>query len=149
MGDEGATHLSKALETNSTLQSLDLRDNNIGDEGTTEIANVLSTGKNKTLQSLDLRTNLISDEGRQAIEKIIQSQPWSLKKLIIMDGNNFSVGMNKRLREAVLKNNALHEIDVAKDNTIKKKLQQNIQNSQRNANPTVTTADFDESPHAR
>ena len=41
IGDEGATAIAKALETNTTLSKLDLMYNNIGDEGATAIAKAL------------------------------------------------------------------------------------------------------------
>ena len=52
IGDEGATAIAKALETNTTLSELDLYHNNIGDEGATAIAKALET--NTTLSKLDL-----------------------------------------------------------------------------------------------
>ena len=61
--DEGVKHLSTALtHTNCTLNSLNLYKNNITDEGVKHLATAL-THTNCTLNSLDLRYNNISDEG--------------------------------------------------------------------------------------
>ena len=46
------THPSQALERNSTLQTLDVRGNNIGDAGCRALAEVLK--RNTTLTQLDL-----------------------------------------------------------------------------------------------
>ena len=52
IGDEGANSLSEALRVNTSLTSLDLRDNSIGDEGAHSLSEALRV--NTSLTSLDL-----------------------------------------------------------------------------------------------
>eukprot|EP00944_MAST-04C_sp_MAST-4C-sp1_P015928 g15928.t1 len=64
-----ATAIAKALETNTTLSSLNLYSNNIGDEGATAIAKALET--NNTLQVLTLLDgNNIGDEAKTVLKNI-------------------------------------------------------------------------------
>lgn len=51
--DEGVDALARALEVDSTLVALDLRNNDIGPEGAKALARALS--RNQTLRRLDLR----------------------------------------------------------------------------------------------
>ena len=61
IGDKGATSMAAALEKNSTLTSLDLSENEIGHIGAASLAAALQ--KNSTLTSMSLRGNDIGDEG--------------------------------------------------------------------------------------
>ncbi|KAG0196550.1 hypothetical protein BGX28_009996, partial [Mortierella sp. GBA30] len=61
IGDNGAVALSEALKTNSTLTTLDLRNNSIGSYGAVALSEALKT--NSTLTVLDLRNNSIGDNG--------------------------------------------------------------------------------------
>ena len=69
IGDEGAAAISKALETNNTLETLILGNayggNNIGAAGAQAIAKMLVV--NRALTSLDLRANMIEAGGAKAI----------------------------------------------------------------------------------
>ncbi|CAF3971783.1 unnamed protein product, partial [Adineta steineri] len=58
---QGVQHLANALETNNTLITLALNDNEIGDLGAQYLANILE--QNTTLSSLDLSSNEIGDDG--------------------------------------------------------------------------------------
>jgi len=66
IGDQGAQFLAKALETNTTLTTLDLCNNHIGDQGAQFLAKALET--NTTLTTLDLSCNQIRN--RKMIVKI-------------------------------------------------------------------------------
>jgi Ran GTPase-activating protein (RanGAP) involved in mRNA processing and transport len=67
IGNLGAAALGKALETNTTLTSLCLFANSIGDSGTASLLKAL-TDRNSTLMSLNLRGNYhISETIRSAI----------------------------------------------------------------------------------
>ena len=60
IGDEGVASMAAALEKNSTLTSIDLRANDIGVEGAASLAAALE--KNSTLTSLDLQLNEIGEQ---------------------------------------------------------------------------------------
>ena len=64
--DDGAKALAKALIFNETLKSLYLRYTQIGDEGAKALAKALEF--NKTLKYLDLSRNQIGDECKQALK---------------------------------------------------------------------------------
>ena len=61
IGDSGATSLSQALAVNSCLTYLNLSENSIGDSGATSLSQALAV--NSSLTNLDLTTNLICDSG--------------------------------------------------------------------------------------
>ena len=60
IGDEGTKRIAEMLENNNTITSLDLDCNDIGDEGAKCIAVMLKI--NKTLTSLNLANNDIDQE---------------------------------------------------------------------------------------
>ena len=59
----GAIALGAALEKNSTLIELHLRDNQIGDAGVTALAGACASGSLASLRMLGLDENKIGDEG--------------------------------------------------------------------------------------
>ena len=61
IGDEGAASLAAALEKNLTVTSLNLRVNGIRDDGAASVAAALE--KNSTLTSIDIGRNLIGTKG--------------------------------------------------------------------------------------
>ena len=61
----GANSLAQALRVNTSLSSLDLRSNSIGDEGANSLAEALIV--NTSLSSLDLGYNSIGDEGANSL----------------------------------------------------------------------------------
>jgi len=60
--------MSEALQRNSTLTSLDLGGNGVGDSGAERLAEALQ--RNSTLTSLDLRNNEVGDSGAEAMQQI-------------------------------------------------------------------------------
>ncbi|KAF9962085.1 hypothetical protein BGZ72_010691 [Mortierella alpina] len=70
VGDIGAQALSEALQTNSTLTTLALNNNNIGDNGAQALAYALKT--NKTLTTLSLEGNFIRFNGGLALSKSLK-----------------------------------------------------------------------------
>jgi hypothetical protein len=83
IGDEGVPALATALMINKTLTSLNLKGNQIGPAGAQALAAALMN--NKTLTSFDLRSNQIRDEGAQALATAIQNNT-ALKNLNL-EGN--------------------------------------------------------------
>jgi Ran GTPase-activating protein (RanGAP) involved in mRNA processing and transport len=72
IGDEGAISLSEALRNNTTLTSLRLESDYIGDVGAESILRCL-TESNTTLISLDLCDNDISGPIRDAVEEVVDA----------------------------------------------------------------------------
>ena len=69
IGDEDAKALADALKTNKTLHTLDLSGNEIGDTGAKALADALKI--NTTLHALDLGYNSITEEGVKAIAQML------------------------------------------------------------------------------
>lgn len=92
ISDHGAIALARALETNSTLERLDLSTNNIGDRGAIAIANALKD--NHTLKKLIMRDNSF---GRSALEAFLDmsNENTTLYELSLMMGWN--VGPHKEI----------------------------------------------------
>ncbi|KFH62977.1 hypothetical protein MVEG_11015 [Podila verticillata NRRL 6337] len=62
--------LAEALKTNSTLITMDLQKNSIGDNGVQSLAEALKT--NSSLAILDLQYNTTGDKGAQAQQQVSQ-----------------------------------------------------------------------------
>ncbi|XP_068756016.1 NLR family CARD domain-containing protein 3-like, partial [Montipora capricornis] len=69
IGDEGATSLSQALAVNTSLTTLDLSRNSIGDEGATSLSQALAV--NTSLTTLDLSCNSIGAEGATSLSQAL------------------------------------------------------------------------------
>mmetsp|Transcript_34673 Transcript_34673/g.53120 ORF Transcript_34673/g.53120 Transcript_34673/m.53120 type:complete len:289 (-) Transcript_34673:29-895(-) len=67
---DGAKILAPALEENTSIQQLDLSQNNLGVYGTTLIAKALH--KNKTLKGLNLFKNTIDVDGSRALRDLLK-----------------------------------------------------------------------------
>jgi len=109
MGPVGGSVIAAFLPK-STLQSLSLSYNNIGDNGTTIIASAMSISR---LQFLDLGYNNIGDSGAAAISSAL---PKSRLQFLDLGGNNIgdsgaaAIGSalpNSRLQTLVLYNNRI------------------------------------------
>ena len=70
IGDEGANSLSEALRVNTSLTSLKLSNNSIGDEGAKSLSEALRL--NTSLSSLDLCHNSIGDEGANSLSEALR-----------------------------------------------------------------------------
>src|SRR3989338_8629223 len=99
VGNEEAGRLAEALATNSTLTIFDLSVNEVGDEGAGRLAEALTI--NSTLTTLDLSFNQVGKEGagRLAQALVINS---TLTTLHLSDNK---VGDSRRLVDAHLKRN--------------------------------------------
>ena len=71
IGDDGAKDIAEALKTNSTLTSIDLQSNNIGDDGAKDIAEALQI--NSSITSIKLKYNNISDKMIKTIDSLIEN----------------------------------------------------------------------------
>ena len=67
IGDEGGVAIAKALSVNTTLTDLNLMWNQIGDEGGIAIGEALKV--NTTLTTLSLQTNALGREGKDALRR--------------------------------------------------------------------------------
>lgn len=84
------------MKMNSTLQLLSMRDNDIGDAGCKQIADIIQTNKN--LIDICVRNNYIGDLGAEMLCNALQTNS-TLKKLSLFD--NPSISNGKRLAKKV------------------------------------------------
>ena len=106
LGESGAYEISKALQTNLTLQQLFLCSNSIGVSGALSIAVALC--HNHTLEYLDISKNGILDDGAMAIAECLKTNR-TLKYLNVSNNNITEIG-------------ATEIIEVLKFNSVIKKL---------------------------
>jgi hypothetical protein len=109
--DEGVHALAHALEVDSTLVALDLRNNNIGPEGAKALARALI--RNRTLRRLDLRWNEIGSAGVLAFREALQSNQTILTLELI--GNNCSLKQVDEIEKMLARNQAIQEEQVTGD----------------------------------
>ncbi|XP_068756025.1 protein NLRC3-like [Montipora capricornis] len=69
IGDEGAASLSQALAVNTSLTTLDLSYNSIGDEGAASLSQALAV--NTSLTTLDLSDNSIGNAGATSLSQAL------------------------------------------------------------------------------
>jgi Ran GTPase-activating protein (RanGAP) involved in mRNA processing and transport len=73
--NNGVQYLAKMLETNKTLNQLNLSSNRIGDQGVTLLSNALTPSNNKTLEKLYLNSNpLITDVSVNYLAEMLQRE---------------------------------------------------------------------------
>ncbi|KAL0242759.1 hypothetical protein GEMRC1_005322 [Eukaryota sp. GEM-RC1] len=70
IGDEGARALAEALKVNHSVPSVDLMNNSIGDEGARALAEALKV--NDSVTSIDLEYNSIGAEGARALASALK-----------------------------------------------------------------------------
>lgn len=103
--DQGVEALALALEVDTRLLTLDLRNNNVGPEGAKALAKALA--RNCTLKQLDLRWNDIGNAGVLAFREALQSN-YTLIKLELM-GNNSSLKHAEEVEKLLARNRAFQE----------------------------------------
>ena len=113
INNNGAVNIAKAIQMNTTLQTLDMSNNEISDDGVIAISDYLK--RNSSLEKLNLSTNNITSEGAKAVAEAIQVNT-TLEKLDLSfnklsdDGASFiSDGLktNKSLQEIKMSTNEI------------------------------------------
>jgi len=102
---QGLHCLAAALTTNTSLRSLDLRNNKLGPEAATQLAQSLRS--NSSLSRLDLRWNEISLQGVRAFTHLLESKLSGLKELEL--SGNKAPEEAVRLAESLLKGEPLYQ----------------------------------------
>ncbi|KAI8599884.1 hypothetical protein EDD21DRAFT_432081 [Dissophora ornata] len=115
IGNEGALALSEALKTNTTLTTLNLWMNSIGKEGALALSETLKT--NTTLTTLDLEGNSIGNQGALALSKALKTN--TTLTTLNLAGNSIGKEGALELLEALKTNTTLTTLNV-RDNSIGK-----------------------------
>ncbi|CAO3568632.1 unnamed protein product, partial [Mortierella alpina] len=108
IGDDGAQALAEALKTNKTVATLNLRSNSIGDDGAKAPAETLKT--NKTLTSLDLQSNQIGSDGVKALAEALKTN--STVATLDLSYNKIGDDGAKALAEALKTNSTVTTLDL-------------------------------------
>ncbi|KAF9578686.1 hypothetical protein BGW38_005403, partial [Lunasporangiospora selenospora] len=112
IGDNEAMVLAEALEINSTLVTLNLNENDIGDYGAKVLAEALKI--NSTLTALDLFYNKIGVYGAKALAEALKIN--STLTTLNLDYNNIGDNGTKALAEALKINSILTTLNLYSNN---------------------------------
>ncbi|KAF9549641.1 hypothetical protein EC957_003177 [Mortierella hygrophila] len=108
IGDSRAQALADALKTNSTLTSLDLQGTLIEDNGVQALSEALRT--NSTLTALNLRDSSIGDSGAQALADALKTN--STLTSLDLQGTLIEDNGAQALSEALRTNSTLTALDL-------------------------------------
>ncbi|KAF9176809.1 hypothetical protein BGZ51_009621 [Haplosporangium sp. Z 767] len=108
IGDNGAQALSEALKANSTLTILSLERNSIESNGAQALSEALKA--NSTLTTLDLGCNSIGDNGAQALSEALRTN--STLTTLSLDRNSIGDNGVQALSEALKANSILTALDL-------------------------------------
>ncbi|XP_067041367.1 protein NLRC3-like isoform X2 [Acropora muricata] len=108
IGDEGANSLAQALRVNTSLSSLDLSRNSIGNDGVKSLTQALRV--NTSLSSLDLFGNSIGNEGANSLAEALRVNT-SLFSLTL-NFNSCGVEAANSLAQALRVNTSLSSLDL-------------------------------------
>ena len=108
IGDEGASYLFEALRVNTSLTSLNLGCNYIGDEGASSLSEALRV--NTSLASLNLGYNSIGDEGASSLSEALRGNT-SLTSLELSQNSIGGEGASS-LSEALRVNTSLTSLNL-------------------------------------
>jgi Ran GTPase-activating protein (RanGAP) involved in mRNA processing and transport len=102
IGDEGAKYLAEAIKFNSSLQRIDLEDNNLGFEGATIKLSL-------SLQQINLGKNNIGDEGAQSLVEALDLNS-SLQEIRLYSNEihyDLKYEIDEMLKENILRKNTI------------------------------------------
>ena len=109
IGDEGIFKLTEALKPNTTITTLHLSGNQIGDEGASKLAEALKT--NTTITTLWLSSNRIGDKGASNLAEALKINA-SITTLDLSDSQMGDEGVS-RLAEALKINTAVTTLNLS------------------------------------
>eukprot|EP01036_Dinobryon_divergens_P027218 gene27218-35949_t len=110
IGDDGASQIGLFLETNRTLKQLSIPDNQITDDGMASISKGLA--RNKGLQFLGVQWNFITNNGALYLSTCL-SQNSSLRALHILGNAIDRDGVKSILEGSIVLNSKPIDVDVA------------------------------------
>ncbi|ETW05897.1 hypothetical protein H310_03546 [Aphanomyces invadans] len=113
--DHGVESLANALALNTSLTSIDLRNNSIGPDGAVILAHALK--RNRTLEEMDLRWNEVGSVGGRAFLDVLENGNHSLKRLQLM-GNNVPIATSDAIDDYLKRNNHLGNLQDAHDDSL-------------------------------
>ncbi|CAF1090211.1 unnamed protein product [Rotaria sordida] len=133
IGQQGAQHIANALRTNQTLTILYLKGNQIGEQGAQHIAYALRT--NRTLTELYLAHNQIGEQGAQHIADALKRN----RTLTILGLTENRIGYQgaQYIANALRTNQTLTTLDLRENSIEEEEIQWMQQSLKSNKNLTV------------
>jgi len=113
LGDQGVEQLSLCLQSNNVLKHLDISYNNITDNGAKSIGLMLQ--KNSTLQNLFLGNNCIGPIGMESIAEGLKNVHIDLN-LLSLESNKLGEDGAQHLAESIQINQTLKVLDISNCN---------------------------------
>ena len=112
LGDAGAELLAEEMEKNTTIQGINLTDNNIGYAGAEALSTMLH--KNTTIQSINLTDNNIGDAGAEALSTMLHKN--TTVEFLYLTNNNIGDAGAKALAEAMQYNTTVEYLNLFNNN---------------------------------
>ena len=111
INNNGAVNIAKAIQMNTTLQTLDMSNNKISDDGVIAISDYLK--RNSLLEKLNLSKNKITDKGANMIAEALQLNT-TLKQLDLSINKIFGDGATA-ISNILITNKSLQELNMSKN----------------------------------
>lgn len=99
-------HIAKGLKVNTSLESLNIADQPIGDKGLCILLNALSSNPHAKLKSLNLFNTDITEDGLKALEKFLETNK-TLQYISIAGGDRF---LSKKIIQLIKRNQLAGEV---------------------------------------
>ena len=111
INNNGAVNIAKAIQMNTTLQTLDMSSNEISDDGVIAISDYLK--RNSSLEKINLSKNRITNEGAKMIAEALQLNT-TLKQLDLSINKMFDDGTTA-ISNVLITNKSLQELNISKN----------------------------------
>ena len=108
LSDDGATTLSDGIKSNNTLLEFNVSSNQITNVGAKKIGEAIQV--NIALQKLDISNNKVADDGAAAISNSLKSN--NLLQELNMSSNQITNVGAKKIGEAIQVNTTLQKLDI-------------------------------------
>ena len=109
IGDGGVKELAEALKKNTSLTSIKIVDNNITDDGMKALAEALK--ENTSLISVDLFANNITKDGVKALDEALKENTSIMNMTLEPNGNRNGINTEK-ITEYMRRNSAMHAVNI-------------------------------------
>ena len=111
INNNGAVNITKAIQMNTTLQTLDMSSNEISDDGVIAISDYLK--RNSSLETLNMSTNKFTSEGAMVIAEATQVNT-TLEKLDL-SFNKLSDDGASFISDGLKTNRSLQDLNISKN----------------------------------
>ena len=111
IGDDGVKALAEALKENTSLTSIVIVDNNITDDGMKALAEALK--ENTSIQSISLFANNITNDGVKALAEALKENTSIMDMTLEPNGNRNEIN-TEEITEYMRRNRAMHAVNIGR-----------------------------------